>query len=67
MNGSVFTTVAIVFLLVIVGGIFLIIARRVLRLALKLAFAMALVFVLVAGGAAALLGWLGLERLKGAK
>ncbi|HEX5701752.1 MAG TPA: hypothetical protein VFX97_00875 [Pyrinomonadaceae bacterium] len=54
MNESVITTVAILFLLVIVGGIFLIIAKRVLRLALKFAFAMALVFMLVAGGA---VGW----------
>jgi hypothetical protein len=39
---------------VIVGAIFLFIARRILRLALKLAFAMAIVFVLVVGGA---VGW----------
>ncbi len=54
MNESVFTTVAILFLLVIVGGIFLIIAKRVLRLALKFAFAIALILVLMVGAG---IGW----------
>ena len=44
------------FALVIVGAIFLFIARRVLRLALKLAFAMTLIFVLVVGAS---VGWWG--------
>ncbi|MGZ5435715.1 MAG: hypothetical protein ACXWID_01255 [Pyrinomonadaceae bacterium] len=54
MNESVFTAVAILFLLVIVGGIFLVIFRRVMRVALKLAAAMALVLVLMVGAG---IGW----------
>ena len=54
MNDSVFTSVAIVFLLVIVGGIFLIIAKRLMRLALKFAFAMALILMLMVGAG---IGW----------
>jgi hypothetical protein len=53
-NGSVFTAVAVLFLLVIVGGIFLVIFRRVMRVALKLAFAMALILVLMVGAG---IGW----------
>jgi predicted lysophospholipase L1 biosynthesis ABC-type transport system permease subunit len=41
------TLVAAVFVLVIVGAVFFFIARRILRLALKLAFAMAVVSALV--------------------
>ena len=52
MNGL--TIVEIVFALVIVGAIFLFIARRILRLALKLAFVLAIIFVLLVGGG---VGW----------
>jgi hypothetical protein len=49
-----FTPVAIVFVLLILGGFFLFVARRILRIAVKLAFAMALVLVLIVGAG---IGW----------
>jgi multisubunit Na+/H+ antiporter MnhC subunit len=48
------TTTATVFIILICAAIFLFIARRILRLAIKIAFAGALIFVLLAGGA---VGW----------
>lgn len=50
------TAVEIIFALVILGAIFLFIGLRILRVALKLAFAMAIIFVLVAGAG---VGWWG--------
>ena len=49
-----FTTVGIVFVLLIVGAVFLFLARRILRIALKMAFAMAIIFMLVVGAG---FGW----------
>ena len=48
------TAVGIVFVLLVLGVVFLFIARRILRLALKLAFALAIVSVLVIGAG---VGW----------
>ena len=48
------TVVEIVLALVVVGAIFLFIARRILRLALRLAFAMAIISVLAVGAG---VGW----------
>jgi multisubunit Na+/H+ antiporter MnhC subunit len=49
-----FTTAGIILALLIVGAVFLFLARRILRIALKLAFAMAVIFMLVAGAG---IGW----------
>ena len=48
------TSAGIIFALLIGGVIFLFVARRILRIALKLAFAMAVMFVLVVGAG---VGW----------
>jgi len=48
------TTAGIIFVLLIVGAVFLFLARRILRIAIKLAFAMAIIFVLVVGAG---VGW----------
>jgi len=48
------TPVAIVFILLILGGLFLFVARRILRIAIKLALAMALILVLMVGAG---IGW----------
>jgi multisubunit Na+/H+ antiporter MnhC subunit len=45
----VFTAAGIIFVLLIVGAVFLFLARRILRIALKLALVMALVFVVLIG------------------
>jgi hypothetical protein len=56
------TSAGIVFALVVVGAIFLFIARRILRLALRLAFVMAIIFMLIAGaGVGWWRGWFGTE------
>jgi multisubunit Na+/H+ antiporter MnhC subunit len=49
-----FTTAGIIFALLIVGAVFLFLARRILRIALKLALVMALVFVVLIGAG---FGW----------
>ena len=49
-----FTAAAILFLVLILGVVFLFIARRILRIAMKLAFAMAVIVLLVAGAG---VGW----------
>jgi hypothetical protein len=49
-----FTTAGIIFALLIVGSVFLFLARRILRIALKIAFAMAIIFMLVVGAG---FGW----------
>jgi multisubunit Na+/H+ antiporter MnhC subunit len=49
-----FTTAGIIFVLLIVGSVFLFLARRILRIALKLAFAMAIIFMLIVGAG---FGW----------
>jgi ABC-type xylose transport system permease subunit len=48
------TTATIIFVVAILGAVFLFLTRRVLRIALKLAFAMAVLFVLVLGAG---VGW----------
>ena len=48
------TPIAIAVVLVIAGAIFFVVARRILRIALKLAFAMAIIFLLVVGAG---VGW----------
>jgi len=50
----VFTAAGTIFVLLIVGAVFLFLARRILRIALKLALVMALVFVVLIGAG---LGW----------
>jgi multisubunit Na+/H+ antiporter MnhC subunit len=54
LDGHLITTVGTILILLILGGIFLFLARRILRIALKLALAMAIIFVLVVGAG---LGW----------
>jgi cell division protein FtsW (lipid II flippase) len=49
----VLTEISIGLAILIVGLVFLFVARRILRLALKIALAVALVFVLLAGAAVA--------------
>ena len=51
---TLFTAIGIVLVLVVLFGVFLFFARRILRLALKLAFVGAIVFSLFGG---AMLGW----------
>ena len=54
LDGNLINTFGAILILLLLGGIFLFLARRILRIALKLAFAMAIVFVLVVGAG---VGW----------
>jgi len=54
LDGNLINTVGAIFILLLLGGIFLFLARKILRIALKLALAAAIIFVLVVGAG---MGW----------